>query len=120
VTGLSGSVERTTMPLDWTAFYQTLCARGHEALAGIDDADRELIFTIASTTDTFWSDGLQAALEAGAADGDVRRGVLAALDTYRDNVRSALSADFGISLGRVSVDEASPVVDALVEAAASG
>ncbi len=104
---------------DWSSFYEALCRHGPNLLLGIDDDRRELIGVVASTEDMFWSDGLQDLLAQGAADGDVRAGVLSALELWRENVLEALDANFGIELGwqTVSVDPASPLIDELVEAA---
>ena len=106
---------------DWTGFYRALCEHGPELLVGMDEHDgvREVIVMVAADTDDFWSDGLQPLLAEGAADGDVRTGVLAALELWRENVLATLSANFGIELGwdTVTIDADSPLIGDLVEAA---
>jgi len=87
---------------------------------GIDDETRSMIMDLASTTDMFWSDGLQEHLAEGAADGNLRAGVLSALELWRENVLQALDADFGIELDwqAVTFDTSNPLVDDMVAAAA--
>jgi hypothetical protein len=106
---------------DWSSFYNTLCQHGSSLLLGIDDETRDIIGMAASSTDMFWSDGLQDRLAQGAADGDLRAGILSTLDLWRENVLQALDADFGIELERqvVKIDSDNPLVDELVAAAAS-
>ena len=107
---------------DWSSFYTALCQYGPTLLLGIDDETREMILDLASTTDMFWSDGLQELLAEGAANGDLRAGVLAALDLWRENVLETLDADFSFELNwhRVTIDAASPLINKLVEAATPG
>ena len=62
---------------DWSGFYTTLCRHGPSLLVGINEGLRDVIGEVASTTDMFWSQGLQVLLEQGAADGNLRGGVLA-------------------------------------------
>jgi hypothetical protein len=104
---------------NWSSFYNTLCQQGPNLLLGIDDNLRELIEVAGSSTDIFWSDGLQERLAEGAANGSVRAGVLSALDLWRNNVLETLDVDFGIELEWQSVrlDTASPLIDKLVDAA---
>ena len=63
---------------------------------------------------------LQDRLADGAANDDLRAGVLSALELWRENVLQALDADFAIELDwhAVSVDFINPLIDELVEAAA--
>ena len=109
-----------TADYDWSNFYNALRQQGPNLLLGIDGVTRELILELASTTDMFWSDGLQDLLAAGAAEGDLHAGVLSTLDLWRENVLQGLAADFGIELNwqAVSIDTASPLIDELVAAAA--
>ena len=106
---------------DWTGFYRALCEHGPDLLVGMDEDDgvREVIAMVAADTDDFWSDGLQPLLAEGAADGDLRSGVLAAVELWRENVLAALSANFGIELGwdTVTIDADSPLIGDLVKAA---
>lgn len=106
---------------DWTGFYQALCEHGPHLLVGLDEDDgvREVIVMVAADTDDFWSDGLQDLLAQGAHDGDLRAGALAALELWRENVITTLSANFGIELDwhAVAIDTDSPLIDGLVEAA---
>lgn len=103
----------------WPRFYRALCQQGPHLLLGLDEDLREIIKLSASTTDMFWSDGLEELLAVGAAAGDMRAGVLSVLDLWRENVLETLDSSFGIELdwGLVSVDDASPLIDELVEAA---
>ena len=104
---------------DWSNFYDTLCRHGPNLLLGIDDDSRVHLGIAASSTDMFWSEGLQELLAEGAANGTLRAGVLAALELWRENVLQTLEADFGFELDwqTVSIDTASPLIDELVEAA---
>jgi hypothetical protein len=67
----------------------------------------------------FWSDGLEELLRMGAVDGDMRKGVLSALDLWRENVLDAIESSYGIELNwkAVSIDIESHLIDELVEAA---
>jgi len=104
---------------NWSHFYESLCRHGPNLLLGIDDDLREMIELAGSSTDMFWSDGLQELLAEGAANGDVRAGVLSVLELWRENVLQTLDADFGIELDwqTVTLDDANPLIDELVEAA---
>ena len=105
---------------DWSNFYNALCQQGPNLLLGIDGETRELILELASTTDMFWSDGLQDYLARGSGEGDLRGGILSALELWRENVLQALDASFGIELDwqAVNIDTANPLIDELVTAAA--
>lgn len=107
---------------NWSRFYEALCMHGPNLLLGIDDELRDIIEITASTTDMFWSDGLQEHLASGADGGSLRAGVLAALELWRENVLQTLNADFAIELdwGAVSIDTASPLIDELVATASPG
>jgi hypothetical protein len=109
-------------PYNWTSFYQALCRHGPDLLLGVDEDLIEVIKMSAADTDMFWSDGLEECLAIGAADGDMRVGVLSALDLWRENVLDALSSSFGIDLDweMVSIDEGSPLINQLVQAALPG
>ncbi len=106
---------------DWSGFYGALCDRAERLLRGIDDEDREVISLVAET-DAFWSDGLQPLLAEFANDGDIRGGVLATLDLWRENVLTVLTGDFAMDLewGAVTVDVDGPLIEELVEAATPG
>ena len=105
---------------DWSSFYNALGKLGPRLIIGIDDDTREMIKEFASSTDMFWSDGLQDLLAEGANIGDVRSGVLSVLELWRENVLQTIDTDFGIDLDwqAVSIDAASPLINDLVEAAA--
>jgi hypothetical protein len=102
---------------DWSGFYEALCRHGPSILTGIDEDLREMIEGWGSTTDMFWSEGLQELLAQGTADGDLRAGVLAAIELWRENVLQTLEADFAIELDwqAVNIDTTSPLIDDLVE-----
>ncbi len=104
---------------DWSGFYRVLNVHGPALLTGLGPSERELVAEIAGTEDTFWSDGLQDLLAAGAAAGDLRSGVLAAVELWRENVLAELTEDIGLEIewASVTVDEGSPLIDALVAAA---
>ena len=51
---------------NWSSFYNALGKLGPRLLIGTDEETRVLIEELASTTDMFWSDGLQELLAAGA------------------------------------------------------
>jgi len=108
-----------TEAYNWSSFYNALGNLGPQLLLGIDEDTREMITELASTTDMFWSDGLQDLLGEGANNGDVRAGVLFTLELWRENVLQAIDSDFGIELNwkTVRIDSASPLIDELVEAA---
>ena len=107
---------------NWSAFYNALCQHGPDLLVGVDEGLREVIKELSTTTDMFWSEGMEASLAEGAAAGDLREGVLLALDQWRFNVIDQLDASFGISLDweQVSIDADSPIIDVLVDAASPG
>jgi len=105
---------------DWSGFYLALCSIGSQAIAGLDPDDRELIDTIAGSTDEFWSGELQATFEDTAADEGIRAAVVAALEVWLRSIRSTLRANFGIGLsGSPKVTPDSPALERLI-AAASG
>lgn len=108
-----------TETYNWPEFYNALCQHGPNLLVGIDDGMREIIEMYASSTDMFWSDGLEECLAEGAAGGSLQDGVLSALEVWRENVLDALDSNFGIELewDTVGIDDSSPLVDELVEAA---
>ena len=78
---------------NWPRFYRALCRQGPNLLLGVDEDLREIIKMSASTTDMFWSEGLQELLAVGAADGDMRAGVLSVLELWRENVLETLIPD---------------------------
>lgn len=104
---------------NWSSFYETLGQHGSKLLLGIDDNLRELIEELGANTDIFWSDGLQEFLAEGATYGDLRAGVLLAIELWRQNALTKLDSDFGIMLdwGTVTINLTSPIIDLLVEAA---
>ena len=104
---------------DWSSFYEALCRHGPSLLLGIGGGTREMIAAVGSSTDMFWSEGLQELLEEGAADGSVRAGVLSALELWRENVLQTLEANFAIELDwqAVRIDTNGPLIDELVDAA---
>jgi len=106
---------------NWTSFYLALCKLGPRLLLGIGEEDgvREVIAMTATETDSFWSDGLQDLLVDHAAGGDLRAGVVAALELWRENVLATLSDDFGIDLdwAAVTIDADSSLIDDLVDSA---
>ena len=104
---------------NWPRFYTALCQQGPTLLLGVDEDINEIIKMSASSTDLFWSEGLEDLLAAGAADGDMRAGVLSVLELWRENVLDRLDTDFGIELDweLVCIDHASSLIDELVEAA---
>jgi len=105
-------------PYNWPRFYTALCRQGPDLLLGVDENLIEFIKMSASTTDMFWSEGLEESLAIGFADGDTRAGVLSALEIWRENVLDTLNASFGIELDwdTVCIDDTSPLIDELVEA----
>jgi len=109
-------------PYTWPRFYRMLCRHGPNLLVGIDEGIREIIEMQASSTDMFWSEGLEECLAEGAARGSLQGGVLSALELWRENVLDALDTNFGLELDweLVSIDDANPLIDELVEAAAPG
>lgn len=111
-----------TETYNWPDFYNALCRLGPEMLLGIDEDMREIIEMYASSTDMFWSDGLEECLAEGAASGSLQGGVLSALEVWRENVLDTLDTNFGIELDwdTVSIDDSSPLFDELVEAASPG
>jgi hypothetical protein len=106
-------------PYNWTRFYRALCQHGPDLLIGVDEDILEVIRMSSQSTDMFWSDGLEELLRMGAVDGDMRAGVLSALDVWRENVLDALESSYGIELDWevVSIDIESPLIDDLVGAA---
>lgn len=104
---------------NWPGFYRALCRHGPNLLVGIDESMREIIEMYASSTDMFWSEGLEECLAEGAAGGSLQDGVLSAIEVWRENVLDALDTNFGIELDweLVSINDASPLIDDVVEAA---
>ena len=111
-----------TETYNWSSFYNTLCKLGPRLLIGIDDSTREMIEEFGSSTDMFWSDGLQDILAENATNGDLRARVLSVLELWRENILQAIESDFGIELNwqTVCIDSTSPLIDELVEAATLG
>jgi len=108
-----------TNTYNWPRFYTLLCRHGSNLLVGIDEGMGEIIEMSASNTDMFWSEGLKECLAEGAAGGSLRDGVLSALGLWRENVLENLNDNFGIELDwdLVWINDASPLIDELVEAA---
>ena len=104
---------------NWSNFYRALCQYGPKLLVGVDQGVLEVIEMSASTTDMFWSEGLEECLGDEAAEGNLRGGVLSALEIWRENVIDRLDANFGIELDwdLVEIDNNPALIDALVEAA---
>lgn len=121
---LAPGVERTHMSetYNWSRFYQLLCQQGPNLLVGIDEGTCEIIEMYASSTDLFWSEGLEDCLAEGASGGSLRNGVLSALALWRENVLDALETNFAIELDweLVGLDDTSPLIDQLVAAASPG
>lgn len=104
---------------NWSRFYELLCRQGPNLLVGIDEGMDEIIKMNAASTDMFWSEGLEECLAEGAAEGSLRSGVLSAIKLWRENVLASLEDNFGIELDwdLVSINDASSLIDELVEAA---
>lgn len=107
---------------NWSRFYEALCRHGPKLLVGIDEGMGEIIEMYAASTDMFWSEGLKECLAEGAAGGSLHDGVLSALELWRENVLLNLDENFGIELDweLVWINDASPLIDELVEAASPG
>ena len=106
---------------NWSGFYNKLCQVGPDLLEGIDEELREVIKEISTTTDLFWSTGLEEFLAEGAAD-SLQEGVLLSLDQWRENVIIQMEANFGISLAmdEVGINANSPLIAELIDAAMQG
>ena len=104
---------------NWTNFYRALCRFGPKLLLGVDRGVLEVIEMSSSSTDMFWSEGLEECLAEGAAAGSLQDGVLSALEVWRENVIDRLDANFGIELDwdLVEIDNNPALIDLLVEAA---
>lgn len=104
---------------DWSSFYNALCKLGPRLLIGIDNYTREMIEEFASSTDMFWSDGLQDLLAENDLKDGLRASVLSVLELWRENVLQTIDTNFGIELDwkTVRIDTASPLIDELIEAA---
>lgn len=107
---------------NWPRFYSALCQLGPRLLLVANDDLCEIIQMVATSTDLFWSEGLEELLAAGAADGNIRAGVLSVLELWRENVLAMIESDFGISLDwdLVWILDESPLIDELVAAALPG
>jgi hypothetical protein len=107
---------------NWPRFYKALSQKGPTLLLGVDEDLRGIIQMSAEDTDMFWSEGLEENLRIGAADADMRSGVLSALELWRENVLDALESSFGIELDweTVVIDDESRLIDELVDAALPG
>jgi hypothetical protein len=101
---------------NWSSFYEGLCHHGPNLLIGLDEEAHELIEIESSSSDMFWSDGLEEMLAEGVANGDIRAGVISALELWRENVLEALETNFGFELDwqTVSVDTNSQLINELV------
>jgi len=75
-----------TETCDWSRFYSALCNLGPHLLLGIDDYTLEMIEAVASSTDMFWSDGLQELLAEKSTNDDLRANVLSVLELWKENV----------------------------------
>jgi len=108
-------------PYNWPRFYRALCRQGPDLLLGVNESILEIIKMSASTTDMFWSEGLEECLAEGAASGSLRSGVLSALEIWRENVLDAVDSSYGIELDwkTVCIDGTSPLIDDLVKAAST-
>ena len=106
----------------WSSFYEALCHHGPNLLIGLDEEMRELVEIESSSSDMFWSDGLEEMLAEGVANGDIRAGVISALELWRENVLDALETNFGFELDwqTVRVDTNSRLINELVMLASSG
>jgi hypothetical protein len=107
---------------NWPRFYEALCRNGPNLLVGIDEGISEIIEINATSTDLFWSEGLEECLAEGAAGGSLQNGVLSALELWRENVLVKLADNFGIELDweLVRIRDASLLIDELVQAATPG
>jgi hypothetical protein len=107
---------------NWPRFYEALCRHSPNLLVGIDEGMREIIEMSSSSADMFWSEGLEECLAEGAAGGSLHDGVLSTLKLWRENVLDTLDTNFGIELDwdLVWINEDSPLIDELVEAASPG
>jgi hypothetical protein len=117
-------MEKTPMAetYNWPRFYKLLCRHGPNLLVGIDEGMGEIIEMNATSNDMFWSEGLEECLAEGAAGGSLHDGVLSTLKLWRENVLDTLDTNFGIELDweLVWIDDASPLIDELVEADSPG
>lgn len=104
---------------NWSNFYTSLCQFGPDLLMGIDDGLREVIKELSTTTDMFWTEGLEEFLAIGAAEDTLKEGILQALDQWKENIVNEMDGSFGISLDldEVSINANSPLIDVLMEAA---
>lgn len=109
---------------DWSRFYRALSDKGPRLLEGLDPILVELIRDIARGTDSFWSESLYETFVMSAVEGDLRQGVLDALEVWLRTVKYYLLYESGpASLSEELVESMSlrlddPLVDELVEAAA--
>ena len=106
---------------NWPRFYKLLGKKGPDLLTGVE---KNVIDTFirdeARETDEFLSYDMEEALSEGAAAGDLREGVINALEAWKESIISNYF-DFGTGLGddiqNIEIDLDSPIIDELVEAA---
>lgn len=109
-----------SVDLNWGRFYRALGTKGPRLIHGLDPAIVEWIQTIAESSDAFWSESLYELLSMGAQAGDLRRGVIDAVEEWCANVRNHLRSEEDLSESLIEtlhleLDDA--VIDELVQAA---
>lgn len=106
---------------NWPRFYTLLGEKGPDLLIGVE---KNVIDTFirdhSRETDEFCSYDVELALSEGASEGDLRGGVINALEAWKETIISNYF-DFGTGLGEgiknIGIDLESKIIDELVEAA---
>jgi hypothetical protein len=106
---------------DWTSFYQVLCDQGPRLLTGIGPGLRAYVAEEARSSDAFWSPELESLLATGASDGDLRQGVILAVQQWKCNVVQHLEEmAFEIDTDSIALEMDPQVIRELVRAARPG
>jgi hypothetical protein len=106
---------------NWPRFCKVLGEKGPDLLIGVEkNVIDSFIRNQAKSTDEFLSYDMEYVLSEAAAEGDLERGVIAALEEWKENI-IANYFDFGTGLGdgiqNIEIDLESKIIDELVEAA---
>jgi hypothetical protein len=106
---------------NWPRCCKVLGEKGSDLLIGVDKKVTDsFIRDKAKSSDEFLSYDMEYVLSEAAAEGDLERGVIAALEEWKENI-IANYFDFGTGLGdgiqNIEIDLESKIIDELVEAA---
>ena len=118
---LTGFENMNSENYNWPRFYKVLGEKGPDVLIGVDKKVIDsFIRDKAKNTDEFYTYDIEIYLSEGASAGDLREGVINALEAWKESIISNYF-DFGTGLGdgieNIEIDFESKIIDELVEAA---